>query len=206
MGKFFKGCLTIVGAVVVLGIIIGIFAGGGDDTADEGQTVEKNDTEQTESKDNASGDEKKEEAKVEKAQIGDTATIDDISFTVTNANSTQEIDDADGNEFIDPVTTSNQFIVLDATIKNGKSEAITMDASFFKLNTEDGTTYEPKQDGDLMMVIPSEKFLFLEQINPGLSKDGMVVFEVPSDIKMENLTLNVDAGFWGTKSASIELK
>ncbi|MBA2176039.1 DUF4352 domain-containing protein [Halobacillus locisalis] len=202
MKKLFKGCMTAIVAVIALGIIISLVSGGGDDTASTSTSTE--DT--TASEQTNSESEAETEEAVENAKIGEAATIDDIAFTVNEARSTQEIDDPDGNEFIEPVTTTEQFIVIDASIKNGKQEAITMDSNFFRLLTDDGTTYEPKNDGDLIMVVPTEKMLFLEEINPGLTREGLVVFEVPAGVAMESLTLEVDAGFFGTKSVQIDLQ
>ncbi len=191
----FKGCLTLIGGLVVIGIIIAAVSGGEDSTTTTTSSQDDGETKQEETKSS-------EETKT--IGIGETATIEDIGFTVQNAESTTTIE-AD-NEYTEPVTTDNQFIVLDVTINNGQNEAITTDSSFFTLVTEDGTEYSPKNDGDLIMVIPNEKMLFLEEINPGLKKDGIVVFEVGSDVTMEELTLKANAGFWGTKSVNINLK
>ena len=202
MKKLFKGCMTAIVAVIALGIIISLVSGGGDDTASTSTSIE--DT--TASEQTNSQSEAETEEAVENAKIGEAATIDDIAFTVNEARSTQEINDPDGNEFIEPVTTTEQFIVINASIKNGKQEAITMDSNFFRLLTDDGTTYEPKNDGDLIMVVPTEKMLFLEEINPGLTREGLAVFEIPAGVSMESLTLEVDAGFFGTKSVQIDLQ
>ncbi|WP_084599530.1 DUF4352 domain-containing protein [Pontibacillus chungwhensis] len=192
MKKLFSGCLTIIGAIVVIGIIIAVATGGDDST-----------TTSTEGTSNDQPKEKTKEEQTETIGIGETATIDDIGFTVTNAESKTTIEGSD--EYTEPVTTDNQFIVLDVTINNGKSEAITTDSEFFTLVSNDGTEYSPKNDGDLMMVIPTDKMLFFEEINPGLKKEGMIVFEVGSDVQMSDLTLKADAGFWGTKSVNINL-
>ena len=58
MGKIFKGCLTMIGAVVVIGIIIAIFASGGEDTANENNATDEEQTsESTEQTDESTGDE-----------------------------------------------------------------------------------------------------------------------------------------------------
>ena len=47
---------------------------------------------------------------------------------------------------------------------------------------------------------------FLEQINPGLSKSGKVVFEVPGDLDLTKAVLQCQTGFWGTETIEIKLK
>ncbi|MDP4552922.1 DUF4352 domain-containing protein [Alkalihalobacillus macyae] len=192
MKKLFKGCLTIIVALVVIGVIVAIVSGGGDDTATNNSGSNSGSTEK-----------KADDKEVENAKIGEEASTDDVAFTVNNAESVDTIKDPDG--FMEPVTTSEQFIKLDVKIANNQKEAITTDASFFKLVTAEGTEYNPKNDGDIMMVM-SDKTLFLEEINPGLSKEGVVVFEIPADVSMEDLTLQASAGFWGTKQVNIDLK
>lgn len=182
---------------MVIGIIIAV-ATGGDDSTETSSGNESSGQESSKAK------EETKEEQTETIGIGETATIDDIGFTVNNAESKTTIEP--DNEYAEPVTTNNQFIVLDVTINNGKSEAITTDSNFFTLVSEDGTEYSPKNDGDLITVIPNDKMLFLEEINPGLKKNGIIVFEVGSDVDMSGLTLKANAGFWGTKSVNINLK
>ena len=213
MKKLLKGLLIAFGIFVALIIVVALVAGD-EETTEPTPTESANDEqkadETVEEPEEAEPEvvEEPEEPIEEEAQksvgIGETATIEDIGFTVLKANSTQTIDS--DNQFIDPVITDNQFIVLDVAINNGQSEPIMTDSNFFSLVAADGTEYSPKNDGELIMVMPSEKMLFLEEINPGLKKEGMIVFEVGTDIDMSELTLKANAGFWGTKSVNIDLK
>lgn len=193
MKKFFKfGCLGII-LLIVLGIIIGIVGGGDEETTNTNSTEQKEEVKSEESK--------QEEKKV--AGIGETATVADVGFTVQNVEETNEIDS--GNEFIENATTDGKFIIADIKIDNGQKEALTIDSSFFKIITADGTEYEPVTDGTVFMAMSQEDDFFLQQINPGLSKAGKVVFEVPADLDLATSTLYCQTGFFGTESIEIKL-
>lgn len=207
MKKMFKGCLTTIGAVVVIGIIIGIFASGGEEETASNETT----AEEPKQEENAQKEEKKEEPKEEKKEevkavgIGEKATVADVGFTVTNVKTASEIDS--GNQFVDNATTSGKFVILDVKIDNGKKEALTINSSFFKIKTKDGTTYEPTTSGQVMMAMGDDMGdFFLTQINPGLSKSGKVVFEVPTNVKLSETVLQAQTGFFGTESIKINLK
>lgn len=111
-----------------------------------------------------------------------------------------------GNEFIENATTDGKFVILDLTVENAKSEAITIDSSYFKIITEDGTEYDPITDGDAMMALgDSVTDFFLKQINPNLKKSGKVAFEVSGDIDLAKSKLKAQPGFFGTETIEISL-
>lgn len=194
MKKLFKGCLTTIGALVVVIVGIAIFASGGDEEASS-----------TGNDDSNSGEQEEQEKQVKKAGIGEEAKIANVGFTVTDAKSTGKIES--GNEFTEDATTSGKFVILDVKIKNKKKEALTIDSSYFKIKTQDGTTFEPVTSGQVMMAMGSDaNDFFMTQINPGLSKSGKVVFEVAKDVKLENTVLQAQTGFFGTESIEINLK
>jgi hypothetical protein len=132
------------------------------------------------------------------------ATIADVSFTVNSVEETKEI--SSGNQYIDNATTEGKFIVVNVTVKNDKKEAITINSSFFKLITTSGVEYDPNTDGKVMMAMMEEENFFLQQVNPGLSKTGKVVFEVGSDLDLNATVLRGQTGFWGTETVEISLK
>lgn len=151
---------------------------------------------------------KKEEPKKEEVKafgIGEKATIADVSFTVTAVQETNTIES--GNEFIENATTEGKFIIADVSIENGQKEALTINSSFFKIKTDDETEYEAVTDGEVIMAMGDNMGdFFLEQINPGLSKSGKVVFEVPADLDLTKAVLHCQTGFWGTETIDIKLK
>ncbi len=88
------------------------------------------------------------------------------------------------------------FIVLDVDVTNNGSEAITMDSSYLSLLSS-GNTYDA--DG-----VNSD--LFLEQINPGSSNSGEVVFDVNPDVaESDDLQAQLNEGMFGSNSAVVNL-
>ncbi|HSL87153.1 MAG TPA: DUF4352 domain-containing protein [Bacteroidales bacterium] len=136
--------------------------------------------------------------------IGESAKIADVSFTVNSIEETKEI--SSGNEYIENATTEGKYIILEITVKNEKKEALTIHSSYFKLITSEDVVYEPNTDGKVMMAMMDEDDFFLQQVNPGLSKTGKVVFEVGEDLDLNTAILKGQTGFWGTESVEISLK
>ncbi|GAE94071.1 phage protein [Gracilibacillus boraciitolerans JCM 21714] len=204
MKSFFKWAGIIVVGLIVVSVIFG-----DDEKSESGEVTENKATEAAEGDNQESDDvaEKTDETEdeVTTAGVGDTATIADVAFTVNNVETTTEI--STGNEFIEPATTSGQFVMIDVTIKNDKKESITIDSSFFKLIGAEGTEYDPSTDGNVMMNTNPESDFFLTQINPGLEKTGTVVFEVGADFNVADSILQAQTGFWGgTERIEINLK
>jgi hypothetical protein len=195
-------------------IIIAAATSGGEEEPVETASADV-DTEQTDSNeaatDEATAEEKEEPKKEEEkkdevktAKIGETATVSDVGFTVESVEETNEIDS--GNEFIENATTEGKFVIVTAKIENGKKEALTIDSSYFKIKTSDDVEYEPTTDGEVIMAMgDGAGDFFLQQINPGLSKSGKVVFEVPADFNLAETVLYCQTGFFGTESIEISL-
>lgn len=141
---------------------------------------------------------------VVEAGIGMPAKIADVSFTVNSVEETKEI--SSGNEFIENAITEGKYVILEVTVKNEKKEALTINSSYFSLETVDGVIYEPNTDGKVMMAMMDEDDFFLQQVNPGLSKTGKVVFEVGEDLDLNTAILKGQTGFWGTETVEISLK
>lgn len=126
--------------------------------------------------------------------IGQPLTVGDLVFTVTSAGTIDELD-------FYGETKTGHWELISINIQNNGKEAVTIDSSFFKLLESDGTVYET--DSDSIMYIDSEKSLFLEAINPKLSKDGEVLFAIPTSAI--DLTLQVQTGYFGTETGEISL-
>lgn len=189
-------------------VIIGAALSGGDDEkpiADGTNEVAQETTDPT--------DEQPKEAEASEAEasedvvevgIGEPAKIADVSFTVNSIEETKEI--SSGNEYIESAVTEGKYVILEVTVKNEKKEALTINSSYFKLITLEGVVYEPNTDGKVMMAMMDEDDFFLQQVNPGLSKTGKVVFEVGEDLDLNTAVLQGQTGFWGTESVEISLK
>ena len=101
MGKIFKGCLTTIGAVVVIGILIAIFASGGeDDTSanDSSETVEQEPNEETtdeasEEPKEETTDETNEEPKEEPAEEPSEEVNEEPEMTLAQENALRAAQD-----------------------------------------------------------------------------------------------------------------
>lgn len=149
-------------------------------------------------------EEEEEVDEIVEVGIGVPAMIADVSFTVNSIEETNEIKSS--NQFIESAKTEGKYVILEVTVKNEKKEAITIHSSYFKLITTDGVEYDPNTDGAVMMAMMEEEDFFLQQVNPGLSKTGKVVFEVGGDLDLNSAVLRGQTGFWGTEQIEISLK
>lgn len=183
-------------------IIVGSLATGGEEEATEKVPVEEASEEPKEEKKAEKPKEEKKEAP-KAAAIGETATVADVGFTVNAVEELTEIK----QEFGDPVTTDGKFVIAEVSINNGQKEALTIDSSYFKIKTADGVEYEPATDGEVIMAMSmnGEDDFFLQQVNPGMSKTGKVVFEVPADMDLTKTVLHCQTGLFGTETIEIKL-
>lgn len=166
--------------VVAIIIVIAIFNGTGEDTeqADAGSSDAKTET--------ASKDKDKE--KKEEHAVGDKVTVKELAFQVNGVEEETELK----AEYLDSLTTSGKYIVVDLEVFNNDKESRIIDSEMFRILDKDGTEYSPTSEAD-MYINDGDLGFFLQEINPNLSKTGKVAFEVPEDT--ENYTLQVSSGF-----------
>ena len=66
-----------------------------------------------------------------------------------------------------------------------------------------GTSFETSTDGETTLEMSGTETLFLKQFNPGIQKNGVLIFEVP----VKNIyDLHVSGGFWTGKTAIIRFR
>jgi len=124
----------------------------------------------------------KEAEKVYK--IGDNIAAGKINVIINKCSEKSEF--KSNNQFIDSVKTEGKFIVVDAKLTNNDSEARTIDTNMFKLIDSKNREFNVYDKVELMTLL-GDKYLFLESVNPGMSRAGTFVFEVPKDIKSYSL-------------------
>ncbi len=130
--------------------------------------------------------------------VGQEAQLSDSAWNVYKAYPTTQLKDV---FHIDPPKQGN-FVVANFTFRNDGREAVTLDTMHMTLTDDQGRTYEP--DTDTFSYIPTEKDIFLTQVNPGVTQDGMVIFTVAPDA--QGFTFHgQDMDFWSDKEAKIDL-
>jgi Domain of unknown function (DUF4352) len=180
-------------------IIIGIAScGGGDEDTD---TTTDQATEETteEGKEPAKEEDKPKE---EVMSIGQPATVGKFEYVIKGSSETNKFES--GNQFIEDKTTTGKFIIVDYSVKNLDKEARMIDSELFRIKSGENE-FEPMVDSDIMMIL-GDKNLFLEEVNPQMSREGQVVFEVPADLATYDLQVSSGVGWSGGESKTVKLK
>ncbi|VDG98863.1 Telomeric repeat-binding factor 2 [Lysinibacillus sphaericus] len=198
MKKFFKfGCLGII-ALIVLIIVIVALSGGSDDAGDT--SGEKAPTSgETKTKDKPA----KEEPAA--GSVGKEMVVGKASFLVNEVTTADQVGPS-----VLPEKASEKFVVVNVTYKNNGNEAVSVDASFFKLKLGD-KTYEADsvasmsanqgEDGAI------DNSFFYQSVNPDSTITGFVVYDVAETVaNSDELTLQVQTGVFGTETGLIKLK
>ncbi|MFD0854136.1 DUF4352 domain-containing protein, partial [Actinomadura adrarensis] len=87
-----------------------------------------------------------------------------------------------------------QFVLVYVTVKNIGDEARTFHNSSQYLYDTGGRKFE--SDGEAGIVMGDESKAFLEDINPGNSVKGILVFDVPKGVKLKSIEMH-DSMFSG---------
>jgi len=187
-------------------IILFAIAGGGDETAPVENASDTGAEEKVEASTEPKAEEKVEPKAEEKAEpkveekvagIGEAITVGGVEFTVNGSKTAKNV----GGEY--GQTSQGTYLLLDVTVKNVGNEAITTDASFFKLISGEKTFDADSSAG--IYANPDTDF-FYEQVNPDLSAKGYVVFDVSDEVLANTeLMLQVQTGFFGTETGLIKI-
>ncbi|WP_025777732.1 DUF4352 domain-containing protein [Brevibacterium sp. VCM10] len=169
--------------VVIIIAVASAIGGGGDDTG----TSEGGSSDAQQSGEAAENEAAEKEAADKPAEdasygIGDTVAANDWEITVA------KVDDGVsqvGDEFLN-AQAQGQFVQVELSVKNTGS-----DPSFFfeddiKLGDDSGNTYSA--DSEAGIYAAEDNILFLEEINPGNTAEGVLVFDVPEDVDPTTLT------------------
>ncbi|WP_432791335.1 DUF4352 domain-containing protein [Brevibacterium sp. K11IcPPYGO002] len=172
--------LLVVIAIIAVASAIG---GGGDDTG----TAEGGSADAQQSGEPAENEAAEKEAADKPAEeasygIGDTVAADDWEITVA------KVDDAVsqvGDEFLN-AQAQGQFVQIELSVKNTGSDPNFFFEDDIKLGDDAGNTYSA--DSEAGIYAAENNILFLEEINPGNTAEGVLVFDVPEDADPNTLT------------------
>ena len=115
--------------------------------------------------------------------LGDAVQVGDASWVITSARKANELADPFG---VRPAKQGT-FIIADFQFTNEGNESKTLHQRALQLVDSSGRTSDP--DTDTFMYIPQERNIFLEQVNPGVTQEGQVIFTVASDASGLTLAL-----------------
>ncbi|MDA2805215.1 DUF4352 domain-containing protein [Nocardiopsis suaedae] len=117
------------------------------------------------------------------AAIGETVESGAFAFTVTGVETgVTEVSDESG--FVTE-TPDGQYVVVDVTVENIGEESGYFDSSSQKLIDADGKEYST----DTVAEITGDTESLLNEINPGNTVEGQLIFDVPEDVELDRLEL-----------------
>ena len=167
--------ITLIALLATALVGLGCGAGSTDEAGDAGGDVA------------AKGEDKKAE-KV--AKIGDPARDGKFEFTVKSTKcGVRKV----GSDLLG-AKAQGQFCLVTLKVKNIGKESQMFDGSSQKAYAADGTEYSA--DGAAALYANENAETFLNDINPGNQVTGVVVFDIPKDVKLTKLELH-DSPFSG---------
>ncbi len=184
-GNWFMRHKVSTGILVFIVFIVVVSASGGDSSSSGSSN---------------SGSKQEQSQKQEKitAKIGEQVQSGDLAFTVNGVKEYQSL----GNSFTSK-DAQGVFKVVSLKIENVGKETKTIDSSMIKLTDSEGRTFERSIDGQTAKGLSQGQVdLFLQQVQPGLSVNGEIVFDVPESA--EGLVIELRGGLFATP-AEVEL-
>ncbi len=126
-------------------------------------------------------------------KIGDAVTANDLSFTATDISKAKSLGSSYSKK-----EAQGTFNVITLTIKNTGKETVTIDSSMLKVIDSQGRKFDYSIEGQTAKGLAQGKVdLFLQQVQPGLSVTGDIVFDLPDDAT--DLKLIVKGSMFGTE-------
>lgn len=173
-----KKILCIVLVFIVAGVVFNL----GDD---------KNDSKET--KDQETSETKETEKEY---GIGELVNVGDVDYIVNRVETGKTV----GNQYLN-ASAKDTYLIVDITITNHEKEALSVSDSFFKLLNGE-SEYSTDTNGAIYL----DDSIIYQEINPEVTLQGKIIFDVPELIANDNQTkLQVQTGTWGTEKETISL-
>jgi Domain of unknown function (DUF4352) len=115
-----------------------------------------------------------EEARERAVTISEPVKAGDLTWTVTSVQEATELKSFGQRK-------TGNFVTVDLTVQNNGDEAITVDSESLALLDQQGRTHET--DPDASFYVPSKLDLFLQQVNPGVTQQARVIFNIAPDAR-----------------------
>ena len=125
--------------------------------------------------------------------MGTTVHVGYTSYCVWKAHWSNRLS---SNQFLDRSPNAS-FLFVDLTVRNNDKKARTI-PPFYLLDENDA-----RYDADSAATMLEGSIGLIEDLNPGVSKQGLVVFDVPRN---HTYRLKVDGGFWSSETALIQIQ
>lgn len=127
------------------------------------------------------------------AKIGEAVQDGDIAFTAVSVDTAVSL----GNSFTRK-DAQGIFTIVTLKIENKGKETKTIDSSMIQLTDSQGRKFDRSIEGQTAKGLAQGKVdLFLQQVQPGLSVTGDIVFDIPKDAT--SLKLLVKGSLFGSQ-------
>lgn len=174
------------GGLVVVGILLVVIIaalGGGGETAGSGGPTSPEDPGEPEQAKTVAG-------------MGATVPVGEVAWQINDASQSSQLSTDYGE------SKQGSFVIVDFLFQNNGSEAVTLDSSSVALI--DGEGRESQVDTDNFAYVDPNKDVFLQQVNPGVSQEGQVIFTVAPDAANFNMSVG-DTNMFGGEDALVDL-
>lgn len=129
--------------------------------------------------------------------IGETVTVGKVDYLINGVEVTKSI----GNEYLKS-EANDTYLIIDISITNHETEALTVSNSFFKL-LNNGNEYSTDDNGAIYL---GDSSIIYQEINPEVTLQGKIIFDIPEAIANDMATeLQVQTGVWGSEKDVISL-
>jgi Domain of unknown function (DUF4352) len=128
--------------------------------------------------------------------IGEPVTLGDVQWTVTDAERSDILVSRLGTE-------EGDFVIVNVTFQNNSNQDITLATPLLPLEDSQGREYEADIEANFIHVAAEEN-MFVDQVAPGATKEGLVIYAVEPDSSGFKLKVG-EARFASSKSAYIDL-
>jgi hypothetical protein len=137
-----------------------------------------------------------EPAEESAASVGEPVTVGDVVWTVTDVLQSDILVSRLG-------TKEGNFVIVDVTFQNNSNQDITFATPFVTLLDSQGREVEA-DTSDNFTHVAAEQNMFAAHVQPGVTKDGKIIFEVEPDSSGFKLKVG-EARFASDKVAYIDL-
>ena len=139
--------------------------------SESGSSEEKRKSDSSEGK-QKSGSSKGEQSAV---GIGEFVNGGDVTWRVTDARQTKQLTQQGVSKQF-AKTEQGNFVIVDFDFTNNGSDPVTLDNASLALIDNQGRESNPSSDQ--FFYVPDDRQIFLENTNPGITKQGTTIFEV----------------------------
>jgi molecular chaperone GrpE (heat shock protein) len=118
-------------------------------------------------------------------------------FVQTNKNTMKYLNSV-GDQIISQQAKSVYWEV-EVTLNNAGTNPIEINTDMFTLVTSDGREFSTDAKAEMML----SKSIIMDSLNPGVDETGYLIFDVPSNLSMSDVTLNIRNGLFSNVKLKI---